>query len=32
MLPAIQKFLNDPKGIDGILSNVDKQAKSIWAS
>ncbi|MEU6171293.1 extracellular solute-binding protein [Streptantibioticus parmotrematis] len=32
MLPAIQKFLNDPGDIGSILSNVDKQAKSIWSS
>ncbi len=32
MLPAIQKFLNNPGGISGILSDIDKQAKSIWAS
>jgi multiple sugar transport system substrate-binding protein len=32
MLPAIQKFLNSPGDIGGILSDVDKQAKSIWAS
>ena len=32
MLPAIQKFLNSPGDISGILSDVDKQAKSIWAS
>ncbi|MCQ4080381.1 extracellular solute-binding protein [Streptomyces sp. RB6PN25] len=32
MLPQIQSFLNDPGSISGILSNIDKQAKSIWAS
>ena len=32
MLPAIQQFLNNPGSISSILSNVDKQAKSIWAS
>jgi multiple sugar transport system substrate-binding protein len=32
MLPAIQQFLNDPGSIGSILSNVDKQAKSIWSS
>lgn len=32
MLPAIQQFLNNPGDINSILSNVDKQAKSIWSS
>lgn len=32
MIPAIQKFLNSPGDIASILSNVDKQAKTIWAS
>lgn len=32
MLPAIQKFLSDPSGFDGQLSNIDAQAKTIWAT
>ncbi|WP_225446906.1 ABC transporter substrate-binding protein [Streptacidiphilus sp. PB12-B1b] len=32
MLPAIQQFLDNPGNIGSILSNIDKQAKSIWAS
>jgi multiple sugar transport system substrate-binding protein len=32
MLPAIQQFLNSPKDAASILSSIDKQAKSIWAS
>ena len=32
MLPAIQKFLHSPGDVSGILSSVDKQAKSIWAA
>lgn len=32
MLPAIQSFFNKPGDVSGILSNVDKQAKSIWAA
>ncbi len=32
MLPAIQQFLNSPGDVNSILSNVDKQAKSIWSS
>ncbi|WP_327065230.1 ABC transporter substrate-binding protein [Kitasatospora sp. NBC_01302] len=32
MLPAIQQFLNSPDGAAGILSNIDKQAKTIWAA
>lgn len=32
MIPAIQKFLNGPGDIASVLSSIDKQAKSIWAS
>jgi multiple sugar transport system substrate-binding protein len=32
MLPAIQKFLNSPNDVGSILSNVDAQAKTIWAT
>ncbi|MFI6344259.1 ABC transporter substrate-binding protein [Streptomyces sp. NPDC050560] len=32
MIPAIQKFLGNPGDVSSILSNVDKQAKTIWAS
>ena len=32
MLPAIQKFLSSPNDVGSILSNVDAQAKTIWAT
>jgi multiple sugar transport system substrate-binding protein len=32
MLPAIQSFLNAPNSASSILSNVAKQAASIWAT
>jgi multiple sugar transport system substrate-binding protein len=32
MLPALQQFLNSPGDVSSILSNIDKQAKLIWAS
>ncbi|WP_329337335.1 ABC transporter substrate-binding protein [Streptomyces sp. NBC_00663] len=32
MQPALQKFIRDPKGIDGILSSVERQKKTIFAS
>jgi multiple sugar transport system substrate-binding protein len=30
-IPAFQQFLNKPNDIDGLLKNVDSQAKSIYA-
>lgn len=32
MIPAIQKWLDDPSDVASILSSVDKQAKTIWAT
>jgi multiple sugar transport system substrate-binding protein len=32
MQPALQKFIRDPKGIDGILSSIERQKKTIFAS
>ncbi|MET9660296.1 ABC transporter substrate-binding protein [Streptomyces sp. NPDC006510] len=32
MLPGIQKFIRDPKGIDGLLSSIERQKKTIFAS
>ncbi|MEY9940120.1 ABC transporter substrate-binding protein [Streptacidiphilus sp. MAP5-3] len=32
MIPAIQQFLNNPGDVGSIISSIDKQAKSIWAS
>jgi multiple sugar transport system substrate-binding protein len=31
MLPAIQKFVRDPKGIDSLLTSVERQKKTIFA-
>lgn len=31
MIPALQKFIDDPNDVDGLLKNVDAQAKSIYA-
>jgi multiple sugar transport system substrate-binding protein len=30
-IPSLQSFIGDPKGIDGLLKNMDSQAKSIYA-
>ncbi|MFI5684063.1 ABC transporter substrate-binding protein [Streptomyces sp. NPDC051636] len=32
MQPALQKFIRDPKGVDSILSSVERQKKTIFAS
>jgi multiple sugar transport system substrate-binding protein len=32
MQPALQKFVQDPKGIDGLLASIERQKKSIFAS
>ncbi|WP_055525182.1 ABC transporter substrate-binding protein [Streptomyces graminilatus] len=32
MQPALQKFIRDPKGIDSLLSSIERQKKSIFAS
>ncbi|MFG2126181.1 ABC transporter substrate-binding protein [Streptomyces sp. NPDC048751] len=32
MQPALQKFIRDPKGIDSLLSSIERQKKQIFAS
>ncbi|QOV37263.1 carbohydrate ABC transporter substrate-binding protein [Streptomyces ferrugineus] len=32
MQPALQKFIRDPKGVDGLLSSIERQKKTIFAS
>jgi multiple sugar transport system substrate-binding protein len=32
MIPALQKFINDPGDIDGLVKSIDDQAKSIYTS
>ncbi|MET9683859.1 ABC transporter substrate-binding protein [Streptomyces coeruleorubidus] len=32
MQPALQKFIRDPKGIDSLLSAIERQKKTIFAS
>ncbi|RPE38150.1 multiple sugar transport system substrate-binding protein [Streptomyces sp. Ag109_O5-1] len=32
MQPGLQKFLQDPKGIDNLLSSIERQKKTIFAS
>jgi multiple sugar transport system substrate-binding protein len=32
MQPALQKFLQNPKGVDGLLSSIERQKKTIFAS
>jgi multiple sugar transport system substrate-binding protein len=32
MQPALQKFIREPKSIDGILSSIERQKKTIFAS
>ncbi|MEU3978826.1 ABC transporter substrate-binding protein [Streptomyces sp. NPDC026672] len=32
MQPALQKFVRDPKGIDGQLTSIERQKKTIFAS
>jgi multiple sugar transport system substrate-binding protein len=30
-IPSLQSFIGNPKDIDGLLKNMDSQAKSIYA-
>ncbi|MGW9026589.1 ABC transporter substrate-binding protein [Streptomyces sp. NPDC055722] len=32
MQPALQKFVQNPKGVDGLLSSIERQKKTIFAS
>ncbi|MBZ9638674.1 ABC transporter substrate-binding protein [Streptomyces sp. PSKA30] len=32
MQPALQKFIRDPKGVDSLLSSIERQKKTIFAS
>ncbi|MFD9000327.1 ABC transporter substrate-binding protein [Streptomyces sp. NPDC059582] len=32
MQPALQKFVRDPKGVDSMLSSIERQKKTIFAS
>ncbi|GGW48025.1 ABC transporter substrate-binding protein [Streptomyces lucensis JCM 4490] len=32
MQPGLQKFLQNPKGVDGLLSSIERQKKTIFAS
>jgi len=32
MQPALQKFVRDPKGVDSLLSSIERQKKTIFAS
>ncbi|MGX5183129.1 ABC transporter substrate-binding protein [Streptomyces avermitilis] len=32
MQPALQKFIRDPKGIDSLLSSIERQKKTIFAT
>jgi len=32
MIPALQKFIDNPNDIDGLLNNIESQAKSIYTS
>ncbi|MGW0284450.1 ABC transporter substrate-binding protein [Streptomyces sp. NPDC003236] len=32
MQPALQKFIQNPKGVDGLLSSIERQKKTIFAS
>ncbi|MGW2486375.1 ABC transporter substrate-binding protein [Streptomyces sp. NPDC001606] len=32
MQPGLQKFLQDPKGVDSLLSSIERQKKTIFAS
>ncbi|MGC9537151.1 ABC transporter substrate-binding protein [Streptomyces sp. UG1] len=32
MQPALQKFIRDPKGVDSVLSSIERQKKTIFAS
>ncbi|MET8565588.1 extracellular solute-binding protein [Streptomyces flaveolus] len=32
MQPGLQKFLQNPKGVDGLLSSIERQKKTVFAS
>ncbi|MFI6937890.1 ABC transporter substrate-binding protein [Streptomyces sp. NPDC050418] len=32
MIPAIQKFIGDPKDVDGLVNDIERQKKSIFAA
>ena len=32
MQPVLQKFIRDPKGVDSLLSSIERQKKTIFAS
>jgi multiple sugar transport system substrate-binding protein len=32
MQPAMQSFIRNPKGIDSLLSSIERQKKTIFAS
>lgn len=32
MQPGLQKFLQNPKGVDGLLASIERQKKTIFAS
>ncbi|MDH6572603.1 multiple sugar transport system substrate-binding protein [Streptomyces sp. SAI-117] len=32
MQPSLQKFLQNPKGVDGVLSSIERQKKTIFAA
>ncbi|MGW0993178.1 ABC transporter substrate-binding protein [Streptomyces sp. NPDC002520] len=32
MQPSLQKFIQNPKGVDGLLSSIERQKKTIFAS
>jgi multiple sugar transport system substrate-binding protein len=32
MQPALQKFIRDPKGVDSLLSSIERQKKTIFAA
>jgi multiple sugar transport system substrate-binding protein len=32
MQPGLQKFLQNPKGVDSLLSSIERQKKTIFAS
>jgi hypothetical protein len=32
MTPALQKYVHNPNDIDGLLNNIESQAKTIYTS
>ena len=32
MIPALQQFLNSPNDVNGLVKNIEKQKKAIFAS